>query len=107
MKTRKTIQAPPESGLVSAVADAQAATSRAVRVAADAILWAERAGVGADDAAEALRAANRARDAAEHAAHASSAAEAASFARLAWAAHTSAVEASARVTAAIVEQLVA
>lgn len=108
MKARKmTIPAPADPNLVSAVADAQAAAARAAKLAADAVRWAQRAEVGADDAAEALLAAHRARQAADRAAQAETTAEAASLARLAWAACTSAVEASARVTSAIVEQMVA
>jgi hypothetical protein len=95
----------PESGLVAAIADAHAAAERAARVAADADVWARRAGTADDDAQEASAAAIRARVAAQNAEHATQVETAWQWARLAWAAETSAEEASDRVNAAIAETL--
>ena len=97
----------PESGLVAAIADAHAAAERAARVAADANLWARRADTAGDDAMEASAAAIRARIAAEKAEHTTHVDTAWQWARLAWAAETSAEEASDRVNAAIAETLAA
>jgi hypothetical protein len=97
----------PESGLVAAIADAHAAAERAARVAADANVWARRAGTAGDDAMEASAAAIRARIAAEKAEHTTHVDTAWQWARLAWAAETSAEEASDRVNAAIAETLAA
>ncbi len=106
MKTRKRVSAMPEAGLVVAIVDAQAAADAAGRIAADAAYWAFHGNAGADDAGEASRSAMRARHAAEKAERCTAEKEAWSYARLAWAAWTSAHEASDRVTAAIAEQLV-
>jgi hypothetical protein len=97
----------PESGLVAAIADAHAAAERAARVAADANVWARRANTASDDAMEASAAAIRARSAAQNAERATHVEVAWQWARLAWAAETSAEEASDRVNAAIAETLAA
>jgi hypothetical protein len=88
-----------------AVVDAHAAADRAADLAHEASLWAQHAGVGHDDAAEAAAAAGRARLAAERAACARDERAARDLARLAWAAAASAVEASERVNTAIAELL--
>jgi hypothetical protein len=91
----------PEPGLVVAIADAECAAETAARSAASASTWASRAGVGEDDANEAMRAAMRARVAASRASLANVADDAWSAALEAWAAATSAREADARVVSAI------
>jgi hypothetical protein len=83
--------------------DAELAAEMAGDAAALAVVWAKRAGVGEDDAVEAVRAAERARLAAERARQASSEAEAQLETAAAWAATESALEADQRVVEAITE----
>ena len=105
MKPRTITQLPPDPGLMVAIADANAAADAAARIAADSTHWAARADAGADDAAEAVSCAMRARRIAEQSEHSGTAAEAWAHAREAWAAVSSALEASARLNAAIAETL--
>ncbi len=105
MKTRTITRPLPDPGLVAAIADAHAAADAASRIAADSTHWASRTDTGADEAAEVVSCAMRARLIAEQSERCTAAAEAWACARLAWAAFSSALEASARLNAAIAETL--
>jgi tRNA U38,U39,U40 pseudouridine synthase TruA len=105
MKTRTITQPLADPGLMVAVADAHAASDAAARIAADSAHWASRTDAGVDDAAEVVSCAQRARLLAERSERCDSADEAWGCARQAWAAVSSALEASARVNAAIAEAL--
>jgi len=107
MEPRTLIGTLPDPGLVVAIADAHAASDAAARIAADSTHWATRADAGSDDAAEVVNCAMRARQIAERSVHCASAAEAWACAREAWGAVSSALEASARVNAAIADLLAA
>jgi hypothetical protein len=107
IKTRTNVRQLPDPGLEVAIADAHAAADAAAGIASGAYSWAARADVGADDAAEAVRCALRARTTAQQAEHCATAVDAWACARLAWAAVTSALEASARVNISIAEALAA
>ena len=90
---------------VPSIATARRVTERASRAAAVAAAWAERAGAGQPEAAEALRAAERAREWVARAAAATGTEEALGFARLAHAAAEQALEADRRTSAAIAADL--
>ena len=89
-----------------AVVDAGSAADEAARLAKAAATWAAHSDAAIDDANEITAAATRARQAAERAELAATAAEAEEAARAAWAAMTTAQEADARISAAIVESLI-
>ena len=91
---------------IVAVADAHLAAATAERLAAIARHWAREAGIGTDDAHEVQLAAHRARMAAHEAEQATTEEAAWAAARLAWAAVTSAREADARISEAIVDRLI-
>jgi hypothetical protein len=105
MRARRITRRLSDAGLTVAIGDAYAAADAAARIAANTASWASRAGAGPEDAAEASRCAMRARMAAGQAEHCLDATEAWSCARLAWATVNSAIEASARLNAAIAENL--
>lgn len=105
MNTERITRRPSDAGWAVAIADAHAAEDAASRIAADAASWTTRAGLDGDDAWEAARSAVRARLAAAEAERCDSESEAWQWARAAWAAVTSALEASARVNATIAQQL--
>ena len=84
-------------------ADAELAAEMAGDAAVLAVHWAQSAGVGQDDAVEAVRAAERARLAAERATHAPHDHEVRLETAAAWAAAESALEADQRVVEAIAE----
>ena len=107
LKTRTIARNSSDCGLMVAVADAHTAAEVASGLAAEASQWSARAAAGADEAAEVLNGAMRARLAARQAERCDTAAEAWGCARLAWAAVTSALEASARLNAEIAEVLAA
>ena len=106
-KTQTRSRPRPRADLLVAVTDAHAAADAAARLAEDAADWAARSEVGMDDAVEAIQGAMRARMAAAQAERCTDPSEAWSCSRLAWAAMTSAREASERLNAAIAESLVA
>lgn len=107
INTRTNLPQDPDLDLEVAIADAHAAADAAAGIASGAYDWAARSDVGVDDAAEAVRCALRSRTTAQQAERCATAVEAWACARLAWAAVTSALEASARVNAAIAESLAA
>jgi hypothetical protein len=94
-------------GTFPAIVDAESAAELAIHTATMSCEWAAAAGVGADDAAEAMHAAWRATQAAERARRAGSLEDAWQEAAAAWAAVTTVLEADARVVAALVAALVA
>ena len=104
-KIKTSVRRPPHPALVVAIADAHAAADAAARIASDCAQWAQQAQCGYEDAAEAMSAARRARETAEQAERCTTAPHAWSYSRLAWAAVTSAQEASQRVNATIAEAL--
>lgn len=104
-RRRKTRTDEDEASRLAAIADAHTAAETAGMLATQCAEWAMRAGIGEDDAADAVRAAVRARQAADAAASGGSLDDRWESARLAWAAVSSAMEADARVTAAIVERM--
>jgi hypothetical protein len=106
-KIKTSVRKLPSPALLVAIADAEAAADAATRIASDCSQWAMEADAGYDDAAEAMRSALRARETAQQAARCSTAHEAWSYARLAWAAVTSATEASARLNTTLAESLAA
>ena len=95
----------PLIGTFPAIVDAESAAELAVDTATKSCEWAAAAGLGADDAAEAMHAAWRAKQAAERARRATSLDDAWQEAAAAWAAATTALEADARVVAALVASL--
>lgn len=105
-RKRKTRLNEDEASRLAAIADAHTAAETAAMLATRCAEWVVRAGLGEDDAAEAVRAAVRARHAADTAASAATLDETWEAARLAWAAVSSAMEADARVTSAIVERMI-
>lgn len=107
MKTRTSTKSLPDPGLMAAIADAHAAADAAAGLAADSTHWASSTNAGADDAAEVVSCAMRARQIAEQSERCTAADQAWSCARQAWAAVSSALEASARLNAAIAETLAA
>src|SRR5436190_7882994 len=82
--------------LLAAQVDAQAAYDTAARASNQACEWSARAGLGGEDAAEAIAAAERARCEAEASCAAKSEEAAWTHARAAWAAASSAMEAVER-----------
>ena len=98
---------PGESDLMVARLDAQAAAEAVATLASGAARWAALAEAGSDDATEAAHGSIRARLAADRAQHCTGTEAAWSCAHEAWAAVSSVAEASARVNAAIVEELLA
>jgi hypothetical protein len=90
-----------------AIVDARSAAEAAAQIAQAVSGWATRTDLVIDDATEVWAAAGRARQAAERAEIAPTVEEARAAARAAWAAMTTAQEAEARVTATIVDSLIA
>lgn len=88
-----------------AIAMAESAADAATRLASRVSIWIARAGLPAEEAAEAHRAAGRARAAAAAAARTDDTAGAWDQARTAWAALATVEEADARVTAAIARSI--
>jgi|SRR5262252_1979716 len=95
----------PKMGRRECEVDAELAAEMAGQAAALASEWAHQAGLGEDDAAEAVSAAARARLAAERATSAPTDEEARLETASAWAATESALEADQRVVAAIVSAI--
>jgi len=91
---------------IVAIADAHLAAATCERLATLSRCWSRDSGVGHDDAHEVMLAAHRARMAAQEAENAESEEAAWAAARLAWAAVTSAREADARISEAIVDRLI-
>ena len=91
----------PEMGRIECEAEAELAAEMAANAASAAVTWAQQAGVGEDDAAEAVSAATRSRLAAERTLLAATDEHARLEAAAAWAATESALEADERVVAAI------
>jgi len=106
-KVKSSARKSPHPALLVAIADAHAAADAAARIASECSQWAMESGTGYDDAAEAMRSAARAQETAQQAARCTTARQAWSFARLAWAAVTSATEASARLNATVAESMIA
>jgi len=95
----------PDMDRSECVAEAELAAEMAAHAATAAFEWARRAGVGDDDAAEAVRAAMRARIAFEHCCVAVDDQAARIEAAAAWAATETALEADQRVVEAIARDL--
>jgi len=96
-----------QDSLLAAQVDAQAAYDTAARASAQACAWSTRAGLGGEDAAEAIAAAERARREAEASCAAKTEEAAWTAARAAWAAASTAMEALERVNAEISDEMTA
>lgn len=107
MKTANKLWRPdPEMDRSECEADAELAAEMAAHAADSAVTWARNAGVGEDDAAEAVSAAVRARNAAERAMIADTDELARLETAAAWAATETALEADERVVEAIAGAIV-
>lgn len=100
-------QVDPKMDRVECAADSELAAELAATAADSAVEWSRNAGVGEDDAAEAVRASTRARLASERAIAAQTDDEARTETAAAWAATESALEADQRVVEAIARALLA
>jgi len=103
--TIRTAETPAATAKNPSLATARRAAERAARAASVAVAWAERAGAGRSEAAEAQHAADRAREWVARAAAAGNVDEELALARLAHAAAMQALEADRRVGAAIAADL--
>ena len=104
-RTRKKKSGDGNSRIV-AIADAHLAAATCERLATLSRSCCRYSGIGHDDAHEVMLAAHRARKAAQEAENAENEEAAWAAARLAWAAVTTAREADARISEAIVDRLI-
>jgi hypothetical protein len=106
MKTAHKLWRPdPDMGRNECEADAELAAEMAAHAAESAVEWSRIAGVGEDDAAEAVSAAVRSRNAAERAMLADHDDDARMETAAAWAATETALEADERVVGMIAREL--